>query len=80
MTNTTAITDLRDETRAAVYDLTKRIEQALTQMQKLSLDTMTEHDARGVATVATELATLFALRAQQVSLLAALNAALTEEN
>ena len=30
MTNNTALTDLRDETRAAVYDITKRIERALT--------------------------------------------------
>ena len=80
MTNTTAITDLRDETRAAIYDLTKRIERALAQLQKLSLDTMTEHDARGVATEATELANLFAIRSQQLNLLAALTNALTEEN
>ena len=76
MTNTTVITDLRDETLAAVRDLTKRIERALAQTQKLALDTMTEHDARGVAAEANELATLFALRAQQLNLLAAL----TEEN
>ena len=80
MTNTTAITDLRDETRAAIYDLTKRVEQALAQMQKLSLDTMTEHDARCAATEATELANLFAIRSQKVNQLAALNNALTEEN
>ena len=80
MTNTTAITDLRDETRAAIYDLTKRIERALAQMQKLALDTMTEHDARGVAAEATELANLFAIRSQQVNLLAALNNALTKSN
>ena len=78
MTNTTAITDLRDETRASIYDITKRIERALAQMQKLALDTMTEHDARGVAAEATELATMFALRTQQVSLLATLNNAIAE--
>ena len=78
--NTTAITDLRDETLAAVSDLTKRIERALAQMQKLALDTMTEHDARGVAAEAAELATLFAIRSQQANLLATLNAALTTEN
>ena len=80
MTNTTAITDPRDAARAAVSDITKRVEQALAQMQKLSLDTMTEHDARCVAAEATELANLFAIRSQQVSLLATLNAAVAEEN
>ena len=75
-----SITDLRDETRAAIYDLTKRVEQALAQMQKHALDTMTEHDARCVAAEATELANLFAIRSQQVNLLAALNAAVAEEN
>ena len=71
MSNTTAITDLRDETLAAVSDLTKRIEQARARMQKLALDTMTEHDARGLATEATELAAMFALRSRQLNLLAA---------
>ena len=71
MPNTTAITDLRDETLAAISDLTKRIEQARARMQKLALDTMTEHDARGVAAEATELGTLFALRSQRLNLLAA---------
>lgn len=80
MPNTTAITDLRDETRASIYDITKRIERALAQMQKLALDTMTEHDARGVAAEATELATLFAVRSQQVNLLAALTDAIAEGN
>ena len=75
-----SITDLRDETRASIYDLTKRIERALAQVQKLSLDTKTEHDARGVATEATELANLFFVRSQKVNLLAALNNAVTEEN
>ena len=80
MSNTTAITDLRDETLAAIYDLTKRIERALAQMQTLALDTRTEHDARGVAAEATELATLFAIRSQQVNLLAALTDAIAKEN
>ena len=80
MSNTTAITDLRDETLAAIYDLTKRIERALAQAQKLALDTMTEHDARGLATEATELANLFALRSQQVNLLATLTDAIAKEN
>lgn len=80
MTNTTTITDPRDVARATVSDLTKRVERALAQMQKLALDTMTEHDARCVAAEATELANLFAIRSQQVNLLAALNAAVAEEN
>ena len=80
MTNTTMITDPRDAARATVSDLTKRVERALAQMQKLALDTMTEHDARCVAAEATELANLFAIRSQQVNLLAALNAAVAEEN
>ena len=69
MPNTTAITDLRAATRAAIYDLTNRVEQARARLQKLSLDTMTEYDARGVAAEATELANLFATRSQQVNLL-----------
>ena len=80
MSNTTTITDLRDETLAAVYDLTKRIEQARARMQKLALDTTTEHDARGVAAEANELATLFALRSQQLSLLAARTDAVAKSN
>ena len=75
-----SITDPRDAARAAVSDITKRVEQALAQMQKLSLDTMTEHDAHCVATEATELANLFAIRSQKVNQLAALNNAATEEN
>ena len=80
MTNTTAITDLRDETRAAIYDLTKRIEQVLAQLQHHALDLATEHDARGVAAEATELATLFTAREQQLNLLAALTNAIAESN
>ena len=80
MNNTTAITDPRDEARAAVSDITKRVEQALAQMQKLALDTMTEHDAHCVAAEATYLADLFAIRSQKVNQLAALNNAATEEN
>ena len=73
------ITDPRDAARAAVYEITDSVEQALAQMQKLSLDTMTEHDARCVAAEATELANLFAIRSQKVNQLAALNAAFAEE-
>ena len=76
--NTTTITDPRDAARAAVHEITDRIEQALAQMQKLSRDTTTEHDARCLAAEATELAKLFAIRSQKVHMLAALNKAAIE--